>query len=99
MSVIVGVIGVSDGVSVWVERGVRLGIGVSVIDVTVTDGVFVGVNVGGMVGGCVSVMVGACAPRVPGAMVISLISCGADGVGDGLLHALSKSTTKITTNR
>jgi hypothetical protein len=74
VSVIVGVIGVSDGVSVWVARAVRLGMGVSVIDVTVTDGVFVGVNVGGIVGGRVWVIVGACAPRVPGAMVISLMS-------------------------
>jgi hypothetical protein len=99
VGVIVGVIGVSEGVSVRVGRGVRLGIGVSVIDVTVADGAIVTVKVGVRLGSGVCVIVGACAPRVPGAIVTSLISTGADGVGVGLLHALSKNTTKKTTSR
>jgi hypothetical protein len=99
VGVIVGVIGVSLAVSVRVARGVRLGIGVSVIDVTDAVGVVVIVGAGVGLGGCVRVIVGACAPRVPGAIVISLMSTGADGVGVGPLHALSKSTTKKTTDR
>jgi hypothetical protein len=94
--VIVGVIGVSLGVSVRVGRGVRLGIGVSVIAVTVAEGVIVTVGAGVRLGGCVRVIVGACAPRVPGARVISLMSTGEDGVGIGLLHALSSNNNRMS---
>jgi hypothetical protein len=84
-------VAVSVGVRVGVRvgRGVRLGGSVACVGVSLGVGVAVGVSVGsGVTGVAVGVALGTCAPFVPGARVISLISCGGGGGVVVLAHAL-----------
>jgi hypothetical protein len=87
-------VSVGVGVGVRVGRGVRLGGSVACDGVSLGVGVGIGVSVGsGVARVAVEVALGTCAPFVPGASVISLISCGGGGGVVGRAQALISNAT------